>query len=74
MSQHVFLMILSKTLQHSKEKPVFGVRGYLGNRWLGTFCRTHDSMAIDAGIHQNTVPGITADLVDWAFHSAERSV
>lgn len=50
MSQHVFLMILNKTLLHSKEILVFGVRGDLEKQQPGIFCRSHDDSAIAAGL------------------------
>jgi hypothetical protein len=49
MSQHVFLMILNKTLMHSKEILVFGVRGDLENHEPGIFCRSQCISAIVAG-------------------------
>ena len=50
MSQHVFLMILNKTLMHSKEILVFGVRVDLEKQELGIFCRSHGNSAIVAGL------------------------
>ena len=48
MSQHVFLMILNKTLLHSKEMLVFGVTGDLEKHEPGIFCRSHLASAIVA--------------------------
>ncbi len=64
MSQHVFLMILNKTLLHSKEILVFGVRGDLDKQQPGIFCRSHGDSAI------------VAELVaaSWAYVAEEVAI
>jgi hypothetical protein len=48
-------MFLNKTLLHSKEILVFGVRGDLEKQQPGIFCRSHGDSAIVAGLEASSL-------------------